>query len=118
MPLLMCPNDNSAMNTVERSGVHFDMCPTCRGVWLDRGELEKLMETARSEGAAQAPGQGGVAYRPASYPPSAVGGHSAERGEWGERGERGERGEWGERGERGERGHYGHKRRSIFDIFD
>ena len=46
MPLLMCPNDNSAMQTVERSGVQFDMCPACRGVWLDRGELEKLMAPA------------------------------------------------------------------------
>ncbi len=47
MPLLMCPNDNSPMQTVSRSGVDFDMCPTCRGVWLDRGELEKLMGAAR-----------------------------------------------------------------------
>ncbi len=46
MPLLMCPNDNAQMQTLERSGVQFDMCPTCRGVWLDRGELEKLMEGA------------------------------------------------------------------------
>ena len=43
MPLLVCPNDNAAMQTVSRSGVEFDFCPTCRGVWLDRGELEKLM---------------------------------------------------------------------------
>jgi len=49
MPLLMCPNDNSAMQTLERSGVQFDMCPACRGVWLDRGELEKLMEDAASD---------------------------------------------------------------------
>ncbi len=43
MPLLMCPNDNAPMQTLQRGGVEFDMCPTCRGVWLDRGELEKLM---------------------------------------------------------------------------
>ena len=49
MPLLMCPNDNAAMQTVERSGVKFDMCPTCRGVWLDRGELEALMSAAQAE---------------------------------------------------------------------
>ena len=47
MPLLMCPNDNAAMQTLERGGVQFDMCPTCRGVWLDRGELEKLMRSKR-----------------------------------------------------------------------
>ena len=55
MPLLMCPNDNAPMQTLERSGVQFDMCPTCRGVWLDRGELEKLMEAATSDARAAAP---------------------------------------------------------------
>ncbi len=54
MPLLMCPNDNAAMQTLERGGVQFDMCPTCRGVWLDRGELEKLMTVATDEGRASA----------------------------------------------------------------
>jgi Zn-finger nucleic acid-binding protein len=115
MPLLMCPNDNSAMTTVERTGVQFDMCPTCRGVWLDRGEMEKLMEAARNEGpSAQqpAPPPGGAAYRPHTYDSGSLGGHARSSGEWGERGEGGE---WGERGERG---HGGHRRRSIFDIFD
>ena len=55
MPLLMCPNDNAAMQTLERGGVQFDMCPNCRGVWLDRGELEKLMASANEEGRASAP---------------------------------------------------------------
>ena len=55
MPLLMCPNDNAAMHTLERGGVQFDMCPSCRGVWLDRGELEKLMASATEEGRASAP---------------------------------------------------------------
>ena len=63
MPLLMCPNDDQPMQTLERSGVQFDMCPKCRGVWLDRGELEKLMEAATQEGRASAPVQ------PAYVPP-------------------------------------------------
>jgi len=33
----------------ERQGIEIDYCPTCRGVWLDRGELDKLIET--NEGA-------------------------------------------------------------------
>jgi Zn-finger nucleic acid-binding protein len=37
------------MQTVQRSGVEFDICPTCRGIWLDRGELEKLLDTARAD---------------------------------------------------------------------
>ncbi len=50
MPLLLCPNDNASMTTVNRSGVEFDMCPSCRGVWLDRGELEKLIEAGGGQG--------------------------------------------------------------------
>lgn len=47
MPLLLCPNCNGSMQNVSRSGVEIDMCPNCRGVWLDRGELEKLLEGAK-----------------------------------------------------------------------
>jgi Zn-finger nucleic acid-binding protein len=35
------------MQNVARSGVELDMCPSCRGVWLDRGELEKILEGGR-----------------------------------------------------------------------
>lgn len=55
MPLLLCPNDNASMNTVSRNGVEFDMCPTCRGVWLDRGELENLMASQGSFGGQPSP---------------------------------------------------------------
>lgn len=47
MPLLLCPNCNTSMQNVARSGVELDMCPSCRGVWLDRGELEKILEGGR-----------------------------------------------------------------------
>lgn len=49
MPLLLCPNCNASMQNVNRSGVEIDMCPSCRGVWLDRGELEKLLAGQREE---------------------------------------------------------------------
>ncbi|MCC7268143.1 MAG: zf-TFIIB domain-containing protein [Caulobacteraceae bacterium] len=54
MPLLLCPNDNAAMQTISRSGVELDICPTCRGVWLDRGELEKILSEGRQEMQGQA----------------------------------------------------------------
>lgn len=57
MPLLLCPNDNGPMQTVQRSGVEFDMCPTCRGVWLDRGELEKLLAAGREGESRERPGE-------------------------------------------------------------
>ncbi len=37
-----CSNVNLVMS--ERAGVEIDYCPTCRGVWLDRGELDKIIE--------------------------------------------------------------------------
>lgn len=49
MPLLLCPNCNVSMQNVNRSGVELDMCPTCRGIWLDRGELEKILGGVREE---------------------------------------------------------------------
>lgn len=55
MPLLVCPNDNASMQSVQRHCVEFDFCPTCRGVWLDRGELDKIIE--RSAGDTAAPRQ-------------------------------------------------------------
>lgn len=47
MPLLMCPNCSVGMQEVGRNGAQIDICPQCRGVWLDRGELEKLLGTVR-----------------------------------------------------------------------
>lgn len=47
MPLLTCPNCNVGMNQVQRTGIEIDICPQCRGVWLDRGELEKLLAPMR-----------------------------------------------------------------------
>ena len=112
MPLLLCPNDNSSMQTVDRDGVQFDMCPSCRGVWLDRGELEKLMAAAQASAQAAAQANApAAAPRPASPPPPQ---QQPGFAGYGERGEHGERGEYGERGEHG----YRKKRSSIFDIFD
>jgi uncharacterized protein len=53
VPLLLCPNCNVSMQNVARSGVELDMCPSCRGVWLDRGELEKILGASREAGEAE-----------------------------------------------------------------
>ncbi|MFA4841339.1 MAG: zf-TFIIB domain-containing protein [Agrococcus sp.] len=44
---MQCPNDAATLVMSERSGIEIDYCPECRGIWLDRGELDKLIE--RSE---------------------------------------------------------------------
>lgn len=41
---MKCPVDSAELRMVERQGVEVDYCPQCRGVWLDRGELDKIIE--------------------------------------------------------------------------
>ena len=49
-----CPVDGATLQMTERQGIEIDYCPTCRGVWLDRGELDKLIERASAPVAAAA----------------------------------------------------------------
>lgn len=64
----VCKNVNLLMS--ERQGIEIDYCPQCRGVWLDRGELDKLIEKAA--GPAPAAESYGEGYRP---PPQQHGGY-------------------------------------------
>ena len=41
---MQCPVDGTQLVMTERSGVEIDYCPQCRGVWLDRGELDKIID--------------------------------------------------------------------------
>jgi len=42
--IMKCPNCNETLVSAERQGVEIDYCPNCRGVWLDKGELDKIIE--------------------------------------------------------------------------
>ncbi|HEX6072398.1 MAG TPA: zf-TFIIB domain-containing protein [Sphingomicrobium sp.] len=44
-----CPIDGTQLVMSERHGIEIDYCPTCRGVWLDRGELDKIVERSAAE---------------------------------------------------------------------
>ena len=44
---MLCPHCTTAMREVTKSGVLIDVCPDCKGTWLDRGELEKILNRAR-----------------------------------------------------------------------
>ena len=46
---MRCPVDNETLVMTERYGIEIDYCPKCRGVWLDRGELDKIIERALTE---------------------------------------------------------------------
>ena len=50
---MKCPIDSAELVMSERQGIEIDYCPTCRGVWLDRGELDKIIERASGPVAAQ-----------------------------------------------------------------
>lgn len=83
----VCPDATLAM--MSREGVEIDYCPTCRGVWLDRGELDKILERA----AKPAPSAPSPALEP--------------------------RRQEGSSGWHRQQGHYGHKRKSwLSELFD
>jgi uncharacterized protein len=44
-----CPICKITLLMSEKQGIEIDYCPTCRGVWLDRGELEKIIEKSYSQ---------------------------------------------------------------------
>lgn len=41
---MKCPNCDAELKMSERGGVEIDYCPSCRGIWLDKGELDKIIE--------------------------------------------------------------------------
>ncbi len=43
-----CPNCEVIMNEVLKTGIAIDVCPKCMGIWLDKGELEKIIELSTS----------------------------------------------------------------------
>ncbi len=64
---MQCPTDGTTLTMSERSGIEIDYCPQCRGVWLDRGELDKIIERSMTQQA------------PAAAPPPPQGGYERER---------------------------------------
>ena len=89
-----CPTCKTGLVLSDRQGVEIDYCPTCRGVWLDRGELDKIIE--RNAAAQPAPPP-----TPQQAPPPPQPGYGQP---------------WGQ----GHHGQYRHKRRKSFleELFD
>ncbi len=52
---MQCPIDQTELMMTERQGIEIDYCPKCRGVWLDRGELDKIIEHSSQVQAIQPP---------------------------------------------------------------
>lgn len=78
---LRCPSCDGRMREVDRRGVHVDICNECRGVFLDRGELDKLMDAVEDYSmsqiatVAQAQQHQQPHYGPSHAPPPAPGHH-------------------------------------------
>jgi uncharacterized protein len=76
---LTCPKCHGAMRTYERNGVHVDQCSDCRGIFLDRGELDRLIDAENAwHGGGQA--SSAVPAEDRSHPPSGHQGAAQEAG--------------------------------------
>jgi len=62
-----CPKCNVNLVMSDRQGIEIDYCPNCRGVWLDRGELDKIIERSSA------------AFGQQNYPPNLQPGHDYRR---------------------------------------
>ena len=57
---MQCPTcDNVHLAMTDRQGIEIDYCPQCRGIWLDRGELDRLIERAEQAAPAMPPAMPG-----------------------------------------------------------
>ncbi len=76
---MKCPTcADTVLVMTERQGVEIDYCPNCRGVWLDRGELDKLLERAAQQAVPAAPAAAAPATATrATYPGDYRGEHRA-----------------------------------------
>lgn len=123
MPMLICPNCNVGMTQVQRSGVELDVCPQCRSVWLDRGELEKLLQPLReidtaAQAASASPGASQwsqAARQPSPYRQDGYG-HHGNHESHGKHGHHGSHGEYKHGSEHQYQKNKGWK--SILDVFD
>lgn len=66
---MKCPIDDSDLQMTERQGVEIDYCPKCRGIWLDRGELDKIIERSEENGSGSVPAPQTLQQGPQPYPP-------------------------------------------------
>ena len=64
---MLCPVCREPLAMSERQGIEIDYCPKCRGVWLDRGELDKIIERSQAEAAPARAPQTPAGAQPAGY---------------------------------------------------
>jgi hypothetical protein len=73
---LTCPKCHGTMRTYERNGVHVDQCTECRGIFLDRGELERLVDAETAwHGGDRSSSPAGSGHGTGGYAAAGPGGH-------------------------------------------
>lgn len=78
---LLCPICRIDLVMSDRQGIEIDYCPKCRGVWLDRGELDKIIErSTASDPRATAPGAA-TQGRVSPFGGHGDGGHGSKHGD-------------------------------------
>ncbi len=70
---LTCPKCHGTMRTYERNGVHVDQCADCRGIFLDRGELDRLIDAENAWHGSSAGTQS--SHQPSHQPSHQTAGH-------------------------------------------
>ncbi|ADD46082.1 zf-TFIIB domain-containing protein [Stackebrandtia nassauensis] len=121
---MTCPKCHAKMRQFERNGVTIDQCSECRGIFLDRGELEHLIDADAKYNAQQAPPPPASAPRPPAAPqaPAAPGHYPPPPSPYGHGGQPHYRhGHGGAHYRHGHGGYgHGHKRRKSFfeNLFD
>lgn len=119
----MCPKCQNVMQTVDRRGIHIEQCQGCRGIFLDRGELEQIATAEQSHYAAAPPPYGA---QPGYAPPPQPGYAAPPPAAYGHAGYRDSPPPFARGGYRdspppyGHHGQHGHKRRKGFleELFD
>lgn len=90
-----CPSCKETLLMTERQSIEIDYCPKCRGVWLDKGELDKIIEKSLDQEALNQSQQNQSQQNPNyndAYNPSGYGGgghHGSKHGGYGKHGRRG-----------------------------
>ena len=109
---MKCPHCNVPLTMSERQGVEIDYCPQCRGVWLDRGELDKILERQAAFEQQQQDVRPQQPPNPAAaYPPSPPYGHPQQPPPYGG-------GRHYDDDDRYKHGHYKRKKSWLSEIFD
>jgi len=108
---MLCPVCKVGLHMSDRQGIEIDYCPQCRGIWLDRGELDKIIERS---GVAEAPAAPAAPQAPQAPPPPPQG------SPWQQGGGYPQQQGYGQQDGHGYDPRYKHKRRKSFleELFD